>query len=69
MGNPVEGLFKVLAVVVIFSFLLAMGTGIFLGKTIWDNNGYVESKTRIVPHIKLTTDGKKVDTLYIYKIK
>jgi len=69
MGNPAEGLFKAFFVVVILVFLLAVGIGIFFGKGIWDNDGYIESKTKISPMIKLTIDGKKVDTLYIYKIK
>jgi len=29
----------------------------------------LESKTILVPEIKLHTDGKVVDTIYIYKIK
>lgn len=30
---------------------------------------YVESKTLIVPEKKLQTDGKTVDTIYIYRTK
>ncbi len=33
------------------------------------NKGVLESKTILVPEKKLVTDGKTVDTLYIYKIK
>lgn len=69
MGNPAEGLFTGMAIVVVFVFVLAIGIGVFIGKTIWDNDGYIESKAVIQPMIKLTTDGKKVDTLYVYKIK
>jgi hypothetical protein len=69
MGNPAEGLAAALSIIVVFVFVLAIGLGIFLGKTIWDDNGYIESKTIIQPAIKLTTDGKKIDTLYVYKIK
>ena len=29
----------------------------------------IESQKRLTPEIQLTTDGKKVDTLYIYKLK
>lgn len=29
---------------------------------------YIESKKIITPEIKLTTDGKKIDTLYIYRL-
>lgn len=35
----------------------------------WFKGDVIESPKRIVPEIKLTTDGKKVDTLYIYKLK
>jgi len=69
MGNPAEGLFTGMAVIIIFVFGLSIGIGVFIGKTIWDNDGYIESKAVIQPMIKLTTDGKKVDTLYVYKIK
>jgi hypothetical protein len=69
MGNPAEGLFTALSIIVAFVFVLAIGLGVFLGNAIWDNDGYIESKTIIQPMIKLTTDGKKIDTLYVYKIK
>ncbi len=29
----------------------------------------LESKTILVPEIKLHTDGKTVDTIYVYKLK
>jgi hypothetical protein len=35
----------------------------------WFNGDIIESPKRIIPEIKLTTDGKKVDTLFIYKVK
>jgi hypothetical protein len=69
MNNIGSGIYQSVATIVIFVFLLAVGIGVFIGKTIWDNGGYIESKSVIQPMIKLTTDGKKVDTLYIYKIK
>ena len=69
IGKSGEALFTGMAILVVFVFFLAIGIGIFIGKGIWDDNGYIESKTRIEPMKKLTTDGKKVDTLYIYKIK
>jgi hypothetical protein len=68
-GNSTEGLFTGIAVVVIFVFVLAISIGIFIGKSIWDNDGFIESKTKIEPAIRLTTDGKKIDTLYVYKLK
>jgi len=69
MNNIGEGIFQGVATLVIFVFVLAISIGIFIGKDIWDNGDFIESKTVIQPMIKLTTDGKKVDTLYVYKIK
>ena len=69
MNNIGEGIFQGVAIIVIFVFVLAISIGIFIGKDIWDNGDFIESKTVIQPMIKLTTDGKKVDTLYVYKIK
>ena len=69
MNNIGEGIFQGVAIIVIFVFVLAISIGIFIGKDIWDDGDFVESKTVIQPMIKLTTDGKKVDTLYVYKIK
>lgn len=69
MNNIGEGIFQGVATLVIFVFVLAISIGIFIGKDIWDDGDFVESKTVIQPMIKLTTDGKKVDTLYVYKIK
>jgi hypothetical protein len=63
------GLFKLVVAVIIFVFLAAGALGVFLGNTIWGNSEFIESKTKIEPAIKLTTDGKKIDTLYVYKIK
>lgn len=35
----------------------------------WFKGDVIESPKRLTPEIRLTTDGKKVDTLYIYKLK
>lgn len=64
-----EGLFTAIALLIVFVFTLSIGIGILIGKTVWDNGGFIESETVIQPMIKLTTDGKKIDTLYVYKIK
>jgi len=64
-----ESLFAGIALLVVLICSLCLCIGIFLGKTIWDTGGFIESKTVIQPMIKLTTDGKKIDTLYVYKIK
>lgn len=64
-----EGLFTAIALLIVFVFTLSIGIGILIGKTVWDNGGFIESETVIQPMIKLTTDGKKIDTVYVYKIK
>lgn len=40
----------------------------FVTKATYKTNK-VESKTLITPEIRLTTDGKTVDTVYVYKTK
>ena len=64
-----NGILKIAATIAILIFLISGGLGILLGRTVWGGSDYIESKTKIEPAIKLTTDGKKVDTLYVYKIK
>ncbi len=68
-GEMFSGAFKIAATLIIFVFLVSGGLGVLLGHTVWGSSDYIESKTKIEPAIKLTTDGKKVDTLYVYKIK
>lgn len=45
----------------------AAGGIIVGGFWLFTDKDYIESKTLIVPEIKLETDGKKIDTLYIYR--
>jgi hypothetical protein len=62
IGSAIFGGFITLAII---TFVVG---GIIVGG-IWHfaDKDYIESKTIITPEIKLTTDGKKIDTLYIYK--
>lgn len=53
----------IITVALIFGAIVGVSTYFFSHK-----KEYV-SKTRIIPEIRLTTDGKKVDTLYVYKLK
>jgi|LakMenEpi03Aug12_release.lakeMendotaPanAssembly.Ray.scaffolds.fasta_scaffold866429_2 hypothetical protein len=69
MNNIGEGIFQGVAIGVAIIVIFVFALGVLIGKNIWDNDGFIESKTVIQPMIKLTTDGKKVDTLYVYKIK
>ena len=60
-----SGLFEAFFRVILFAVLavgLAIGLTWYLCKS-----DKIESKTRIVPEMKLVTDGKTVDTVFIYK--
>lgn len=49
--------------------LIALFIGTIITGSIWyfTSDDTIESKTIITPEIKLTTDGKKIDTIYIYR--
>jgi hypothetical protein len=59
------GCLATIAIVGIISFVL------YTGYFIYDKTGVqtIESKVIIQPEIKLETDGKKIDTIYVYKFK
>ena len=59
------GCLATIAIVGIISFVL------YTGYFIYDKTGVqtIESKVIIEPEIKLETDGKKIDTIYVYKFK
>lgn len=65
-----EGMFSGLAAMlfcgfVAFALLILLG-----GYTVYDKvfaDDCIKSKTIIIPEKRLTTDGKKVDTIYIYR--
>ena len=59
------GCLATIAIVGIISFIL------YTGYFIYDKTGVqtIESKVIIKPEIKLETDGKKIDTIYVYKFK
>lgn len=64
LGQILAGLF-VIAILGIVSFI---GFSIYI---FYDKSGeqIYESKIIVQPEIKLQTDGKKIDTLYVYKFK
>lgn len=41
--------------------------GIFSTYKMFKNRNVLESKTRIIPDYRLETNGKKVDTIFIYR--
>jgi len=57
-----------LATFILIVVIVGLLIGLAIGSITFYKKEYV-SKTKIVPEIRLTTDGKKVDTLYVYKLK
>lgn len=66
-----EALGKFIGLLMGLSFLGLFSTIIFgtihIKRTFFETPE-VKSKVRITPEIELTTDGKKVDTVFIYKL-
>lgn len=65
--NIGEGIVSAIVTLIVIAFLV--GAGIF--GTIWlidrSRPVKIKSKTILVPDTVLTTDGKNIDTFYIYK--
>jgi hypothetical protein len=66
-----EGLGKAIGCLFAIAIIGIIGIIGFTGYFTWDffEEESIESPKRIIPEIKLTTDGKKVDTVFIYRIK
>jgi len=64
LGQILAGLF-IIAILGVVSFI---GFSIYI---FYDKSGeqIYESKIIVQPEIKLETDGKKIDTIYVYKFK
>ena len=60
--------FRCLITIAIVGIIAIVG---YTGYFIYDKTGTqtFESKVIIKPEIKLETDGKKIDTIYVYKFK
>jgi hypothetical protein len=64
-----DGIVRMLWVGMI-ALLLLIILGVYdLVRWVWPKDKTYESKTILVPKIKLHTDGKVIDTIYVYKIK
>lgn len=59
-----KGLATILFIAMLLAFIV--GSAIIGGIWFFTKKNYIESRTLITPEIQLTTDGKTVDTLYIY---
>ena len=69
-NGVVEGIINMLMIGIISCILLICFIGYFVyDKFIGKKEIKIESKVLIVPEIKLTTDGKTIDTIYVYKLK
>ena len=64
LGQILAGLF-IIAILGVVSFI---GFSVYI---FYDKSGeqIYESKIIVQPEIKLETDGKKIDTIYVYKFK
>ena len=64
LGRAIGCLFWVAGLALIFS----IGAGSYVAYDFFSTEK-IESPKKIEPEIKLTTDGKVVDTIYVYKLK
>lgn len=62
IGNAIVGGFITMVVIAVIITIAIMGS-------IWyfTSSNEIKSEKRLTPTIELTTDGKTVDTLFIYK--
>lgn len=63
-----EGIGKGLGEALLFVVVAVAAIVAVISWVFWDNSEEIESKTLIVPEIRLETDGKKIDTIYVYKV-
>lgn len=68
-SNAFKGVFTALFVGGIIVATVVCGVGFIIYRLTHGNKDTYESKTILVPEIKLHTDGKVIDTIYVYKIK
>jgi len=62
---------EVLLTIILYAILIALvfGGGATFFITKWAYDKPIRSKVRLVPSIELVTDGKTVDTIFIYQSK
>jgi hypothetical protein len=64
-----QGVFKVLGIVLITCFLGTIGFIILLFLHLFSAEKAIETKEQIRPEIRLEINNNKVDTVYVYKVK
>jgi cbb3-type cytochrome oxidase cytochrome c subunit len=64
-----ENIGKAIMTLIIIS-LICLAVSVVLGTTlIFNSTNTIESKTKIQPDFRLEVNGKKVDTIWVYKLK
>lgn len=68
MGNALGQILGFLLLMSVVGTVLAL---VFVGYILYDKTGTqtIESKTIVKPDYRLEANGKKIDTIYIYKFK
>ena len=64
-----ENIGKAIMTLIIIA-LICLAVSVVLGTTlIFNSTNTIESKTKIQPDFRLEVNGKKVDTIWVYKLK
>ena len=66
MGENIGKAIMTLIIIALICLVVSVVLGITL---IFNNTNTIESKTKIQPDFRLETNGKKVDTIWVYKLK
>ena len=69
VGDGLSEVFDLMFKGIIFFILVAIATSVYsIYVTFWKEPS-LESRVPLQPEIRLETDGKKIDTIYVYKLK
>ena len=66
MGENIGKAIMTLIIIALICLLVSVVLGITL---IFNSTKTIETKTKIQPDFRLETNGKKVDTIWVYKLK
>ena len=62
IGNAIVGLLIIAIIGIVLTFIFGI-------KLMFNTTETIESKTKIQPDFRLEVNGKKVDTIWVYKLK
>lgn len=66
IGNGLAAFFNGIITVLVVIFITAIVMSVlYIGEINKDHS--IKSKRRIIPEVRLTTDGRRIDTIFIYK--